>query len=61
MIFVSGLKREAKSLRSMLFRDGMQARFAMAADIVGLITKSNSSPFFIKMKEGAAAKAQARK
>jgi fructose transport system substrate-binding protein len=45
----------------MLFRDGMQARFAMAADIVGLITKSNSSPFFIKMKEGAAAKAQARK
>jgi fructose transport system substrate-binding protein len=31
---------------------------AMAADIVGLITKSNGSPFFIKMKEGAAAKAQ---
>ena len=31
---------------------------AMAADIVGLITKSNSSPFFIKMKEGAEAKAK---
>ena len=30
----------------------------MAADIVGLITKSNSSPFFIKMKEGAEAKAK---
>ena len=31
---------------------------AMAADIVGLITKTNDSPFFIKMKEGAEAKAK---
>ena len=31
---------------------------AMADDIiVGLITKSYASPFFVKMKEGAAAKA----
>ena len=32
---------------------------AGAADIVGLITKTNTNPFFVKMKEGADAKAQA--
>ena len=31
---------------------------ASAADIVGLITKTNTNPFFVKMKEGAEAKAQ---
>jgi fructose transport system substrate-binding protein len=33
---------------------------ASAADkvIVGLITKTNSNPFFVKMKEGAAGKAK---
>lgn len=30
---------------------------ASAADIVGLITKTNTNPFFVKMKEGAEAKA----
>jgi len=29
-----------------------------AADIVGLITKTNTNPFFVKMKEGAQAKAK---
>lgn len=29
---------------------------AQAAEIVGLITKTNTNPFFVKMKEGAAAK-----
>src|SRR4026208_1967104 len=31
---------------------------ALSADIVGLITKTNSNPFFVKMKEGALAKAK---
>jgi fructose transport system substrate-binding protein len=31
---------------------------ANAADIVGLITKTNNNPFFVKMKEGAEAKAK---
>jgi fructose transport system substrate-binding protein len=31
---------------------------AMAADIVGLITKTDSNPFFVKMKEGALEKAK---
>jgi fructose transport system substrate-binding protein len=31
---------------------------AHAADIVGLITKTNTNPFFVKMKEGAEAKAK---
>lgn len=30
---------------------------ASAADIVGLITKTNTNPFFVKMREGAEAKA----
>jgi fructose transport system substrate-binding protein len=29
-----------------------------AADIIGLITKTNTNPFFVKMKEGAEAKAK---
>lgn len=31
---------------------------ASAADIVGLITKSNANPFFVKMREGAEARAK---
>ena len=31
---------------------------AYAADVVGLITKTNNNPFFVKMKEGAEAKAK---
>src|SRR5882672_7414323 len=31
---------------------------AYAADIVGLITKTNNNPFFVKMKEGAEGKAK---
>jgi len=31
---------------------------AGAADLVGLITKTNNNPFFVKMKEGAEAKAK---
>lgn len=31
---------------------------ASAADIVGLITKTNTNPFFVKMREGAEAKAE---
>src|SRR6476620_831129 len=31
---------------------------AYAADVVGLITKTNTNPFFVKMKEGAEAKAK---
>lgn len=31
---------------------------AYAADIIGLITKTNNNPFFVKMKDGAEAKAK---
>ena len=31
---------------------------ADAAELVGLITKTNNNPFFVKMKEGAEAKAK---
>ncbi len=31
---------------------------AQAADIVGLITKTNTNPFFVKMREGAEARAK---
>ena len=31
---------------------------ASAADIVGLITKTETNPFFVKMREGAEAKAK---
>jgi fructose transport system substrate-binding protein len=36
----------------------LSAGSASAADIVGLITKTNTNPFFVKMKEGAEAKAK---
>ena len=36
----------------------MQASPAHAGDIVGLITKTNTNPFFVKMKEGFEAKAK---
>ena len=34
------------------------AASASAADIVGLITKTETNPFFVKMREGAEAKAK---
>jgi fructose transport system substrate-binding protein len=37
---------------------GTYAAPASAQDIVGLITKTNTNPFFVKMKEGADQKAQ---
>jgi fructose transport system substrate-binding protein len=37
---------------------GIQAAPASAQEIVGLITKTNTNPFFVKMKEGADQKAQ---
>jgi fructose transport system substrate-binding protein len=36
---------------------GLMGGAAHAADIVGLITKTDTNPFFVKMKEGANAKA----
>src|SRR4029077_11106486 len=33
---------------------------AHAADVVGLITKTDTNPFFVKMKEGAQAEATAK-
>jgi len=36
----------------------MSAASAQAADIVGLITKTETNPFFVKMREGAEAKAK---
>jgi ABC-type sugar transport system substrate-binding protein len=36
----------------------MAAGAAQAADIVGLITKTNTNPFFVKMREGAEARAK---
>ena len=36
----------------------MSAVTANAADIVGLITKTETNPFFVKMREGAEAKAK---
>jgi fructose transport system substrate-binding protein len=37
---------------------GFGAATASAADIVGLITKTETNPFFVKMREGAEAKAK---
>jgi fructose transport system substrate-binding protein len=37
---------------------GLDAAPASAQDIVGLVTKTNTNPFFVKMKEGADQKAQ---
>ncbi|MDQ0394623.1 sugar ABC transporter substrate-binding protein [Labrys monachus] len=36
----------------------LMAGSASAADIIGLITKTNNNPYFVKMKEGAEAKAK---
>jgi fructose transport system substrate-binding protein len=37
---------------------GLSSAPALAGDIVGLITKTNTNPFFVKMKEGFDAKAK---
>jgi len=37
---------------------GLAAAPAMAGDIVGLVTKTNTNPFFVKMKQGFEAKAK---
>src|SRR5690606_11512668 len=37
---------------------GLLAGAAQAADVVGLITKTEGNPFFVKMREGAQAKAK---
>ncbi|HEY2926649.1 MAG TPA: sugar ABC transporter substrate-binding protein, partial [Albitalea sp.] len=36
------------------------ASIAAEAPVIGLITKTETNPFFVKMKEGAAAAAQAQ-
>ena len=49
-------------LRTILLAGTMLAALSVptlaAGDIVGLITKTNTNPFFVKMKEGAEAKAK---
>ena len=45
-------------LRFCLASAGIHAAPASAQEIVGLITKTNTNPFFVKMKEGADQKAQ---
>ena len=40
------------------FAFGALTASAYAADIVGLITKTETNPFFVKMREGAATKAK---
>jgi len=50
-----------KTLKTMMAGVALAALVAgaaQAADIVGLITKTNTNPFFVKMKEGAEAKAK---
>ena len=46
-----------KAAMAGLFLCGMAAT-ASAADTVGLITKTETNPFFVKMREGAEAKAK---
>ena len=36
------------------------AAFAQAQPVIGLITKTDTNPFFVKMKEGAEAAAKAK-
>ncbi|MGB0733825.1 MAG: sugar ABC transporter substrate-binding protein, partial [Pontibacterium sp.] len=51
-----------KSLvKALMLTATLSAPFAMAADkpVVGLITKTNTNPFFVKMREGAREKAEA--
>ncbi|MEM9012771.1 MAG: substrate-binding domain-containing protein [Pseudomonadota bacterium] len=53
------MTRTAKLLLSSAMGLGLLASPAMAEDmIVGLITKTDTNPFFVKMKEGAQAKAE---
>src|SRR4051794_13002613 len=50
-----------KTLKTMMAGVALAALVAgaaQAADIVGLITKTNTNPFFVKMKEGAEVKAK---
>ena len=50
-----------KSMKTMLAGAAaiaLMSGSAYAADVVGLITKTNTNPFFVKMKEGAEAKAK---
>ena len=46
------------SLASAVMLGLMAGTSAYAADIVGLITKTETNPFFVKMREGAEAKAK---
>jgi fructose transport system substrate-binding protein len=50
-----------KPLRAAVFALACSAGSAFAAEpVIGLITKTETNPFFVKMKEGAAAEAAAR-
>ena len=48
-------------VKAIMMATALSAPFAMAADkpVVGLITKTNTNPFFVKMREGAQQKADA--
>ncbi|NVK41379.1 MAG: sugar ABC transporter substrate-binding protein [Oceanospirillaceae bacterium] len=50
-----------KQLSALALAISIASPFAVADDkpIIGLITKTNTNPFFVKMKEGAAMKAEA--
>src|SRR6185312_11350775 len=47
-----------KAMATGLVLYGAMASTSYAADIVGLITKTEGNPFFVKMREGAQAKAK---
>ena len=49
---------EDRRWRSAVVLGLMAGASASAADIVGLITKTETNPFFVKMREGAEAKAK---
>lgn len=48
-------------VKAIMMATALSTPFAMAADkpVVGLITKTNTNPFFVKMREGAQQKADA--
>jgi fructose transport system substrate-binding protein len=52
------LSRTLRALATGALAASLMGGTAYAADIVGLITKTNTNPFFVKMKEGAEAKAK---
>jgi fructose transport system substrate-binding protein len=54
------LSRTLRALATGAVAASLMGGTAYAADIVGLITKTNTNPFFVKMKEGAEAKAKER-